>query len=301
MKQNITLLIMSAGMGSRFGGPKQIEPIGPNNELLIEYSIYNAIKVGYTKIVFIIKEEHYQIFKEKIGNKISSLVEVYYVFQNNDNIKNIVSLPSSRIKPYGTAHAIYCAKDTIKENFSIINADDFYSYDALKSMYDMLCNIKDSETCTVLYQLKNTIVGLSSCKRGVVSIKDNYVEEIIESSIDNINNELIASPLSGQNSFKVEQNIPVTMNLFGFTPYLFEYLDNDIKQFFITNKENLEKIEYLIPEVLDKMIKTNKTKMHSCITHSTWCGMTNKEDLDYVKNVIKELLDKKEFPINLWK
>ena len=150
------LVIMAAGMGSRYGGLKQIDPVGPNGEFIIDYSVYDAIKAGFKKIVFIIKKENYDIFKETIGKRVEDKIEVEYVFQDMENIPGNIKLPNDRLKPFGTTHAIYCCKDIVKDNFAIINADDFYGYDAYEVMSGFLKQAKGNECALVGYEVKNT-------------------------------------------------------------------------------------------------------------------------------------------------
>jgi dTDP-glucose pyrophosphorylase len=189
-----TLLILAAGMGSRFGGLKQIEPVGPNGEFIIHYSIYDAIKAGYNKIVFIIKEENFELFKEKVGKEIEKIVEVHYVFQNNNNMINKVSIPSDRTKPLGTAHAIYCTKDVIKENFTIINADDFYGRESFELLSKFIDTSKD-KFAIAGYIVGNTVSETGSVKRGVCFKDGEKLTELVESNIEKIDNGYIAKAL----------------------------------------------------------------------------------------------------------
>ena len=169
-----TLLILAAGMGSRFGGLKQIEPIGPNGEFIIDYSIYDAKQAGFTKVVFLIKEENYEIFKETIGKRVEKQIETEYAFQKNDNLpEEYQELLKARIRPLGTAHAILCAKDKINEPFAIINADDFYGRDAYQKASNYLDTIKENEYGLVAYRLGNTLTPNGSAKRGVCEVTDN--------------------------------------------------------------------------------------------------------------------------------
>ena len=181
-KQELTLVIMAAGMGSRYGGLKQIEPIGPNKEFLIDYSTYDAIKAGFTKVVFIIKKENEQVFKETIGKRVEGHIPVSYVFQEMENIPIKKDL-TNREKPLGTAHAIYCCKDEVTSPFAIINADDFYGYDAYVKMAEFLKNNNKQEYGLMGYRVKNTLTENGSVKRGVCQSQNNYLTAIIESSI----------------------------------------------------------------------------------------------------------------------
>ena len=199
------LLIMAAGMGSRFGGLKQIAPMGPNDEFIIDYSIYDAIKEGFSKVVFIIKEENYDIFKETIGSRVEPHVPVEYVFQKLENIPDFVKIPEERIKPWGTAHAIYCAKEAITEPFLVINADDFYGNDAFKVAADFLKNSKEKEYATIGYEAIKTMTENGSVKRGVIFSNENKLDSIVESSIIEDGNKIACTPLNGAEPFKIEK------------------------------------------------------------------------------------------------
>lgn len=293
-----TLLIMAAGMGSRFGGLKQIEPVGPNKEVILEYSIYDALKYGFNKVVFIIKEENYEIFRSVIGKKIEDIVKVEYVFQKNDNL-NFIDLPEDRIKPYGTAHAIWCAKDVINEKFGVINADDFYGEEAYKELANFLDN--SDEFCVVSYKVNNTMTDNGEVKRGILKVENDYIKDIVESNIKLEDGKYYAKKLDSDEEYReIGKDTLVSMNMLGFNPMLFDYLDNDIKDFFEKNKDNLEKVEYLIPSVMDDMIKKDIVKAKSVETNATWLGMTYKEDLDMVKTEIKKKHENGEYPSKLF-
>ncbi len=293
----MTLVIMAAGMGSRFGGLKQIEPVGPNGEFIIDYSIYDAKRCGFDKVVFIIKEENYEIFKETIGKRVDKYIDVEYVFQKNDNVN--VELPKERVKPLGTGHAILCCKDVVKENFAIINADDFYGYDAYKTISNFLKNNNDLDKYAMVgYKAINTITDNGSVKRGVCRSKDNKLTELIESSISFDGDKLVATSLETNESFDIEKEQLVSMNMFGFTPKIFEYLEEKFDKFL--NTTDLLKSEYLIPSVVDELIKENKVTVDVLSTSSKWYGVTYKEDKELLCNEINKLIESGEYPNNLW-
>lgn len=304
MKKDITLVILAAGMGSRFGGLKQITPLGPNGEFIIDYSVYDAIEAGFTKIVFLIKEENYEIFKETIGKRVEPHINVEYCFQKNDNLPVGYSLPEDRVKPLGTAHAILCCNEKVKEPFMIINADDFYGRDAFIKGAEFLKNVTEEKPYSygmVGYLVKNTITENGSVKRGVCEIKEDKLVSIIESSIEKKDNKIIATPLDGKASFEVREDDTVSMNMLLFTPSIFTYIEENFKEFLDNNQDNLEKCEYLIPDVLFKAIKENYATVTTLKTTSTWYGVTYKEDADYVKESLKRLVEEKEYPQDLWK
>ncbi len=293
------LVIMAAGMGSRFGGLKQIEPIHKNGEFIIDYSIYDAIRYGFDKVVFIIKEENYNIFKETIGNRISNKIKVEYVFQKNDNVP--FDVPSERIKPLGTAHAILCCKNVVKDNFVVINSDDFYGRDAFKVASDYLkTNHNPNEFGMVGYLVNNTLTENGSVKRGICEEKDGVVTNLIESSVEKINGKIIASPLNGEDSFEVSENTVVSMNMFMFTPKVFELLENDFVDFYKNNINNLLDCEYLIPRVMCDNIKKGTIVFKEFKTTSKWMGVTYKEDKEEIVNGINSLIENNEYPDNLW-
>lgn len=293
------LVIMAAGMGSRYGGLKQIEPIHKNGEFIIDYSIYDAIRYGFDKVIFIIKKENYEIFKSTIGNRISDKIKTEYVFQSNDNVPFEVS--SDRVKPLGTAHAILCCKDMVKDNFLVINSDDFYGRDAFKVASEYLkSEHKSNEFGMVGYIVSNTLTENGSVKRGVCELKDGYITNLVESSVEKVNDKIIASPLDGRDSFEVNDDTLVSMNMFMFTPKIFELLESDFLEFYKNNVNNLLKCEYLITEVVCNNIKKDKITFKVLKTTSKWLGVTYKEDKEVVVEGINSLIEKGEYPDKLW-
>ena len=297
-----TLLIMAAGMGSRFGGLKQIEPVGPNGEFIIDYSIYDAIKAGFNKVVFIIKEENYDIFKETIGKRVEPHIKVEYVFQNNDNIpKEYQELLKTRKKPLGTAHAILCAKNKINEPFAIINSDDFYGRDAYMKASDYLSNIKDNHYGLIAYRLGNTLTENGAAKRGVCKVNDNNeLITIIESSTELDGNLVKVSPLDDSNPFEVEKDTICSMNMLLFTPSLFNILEEKLPIFLEDNKDNLDSCEFLIPIVLNELLKENRVIVDVIETNANWYGVTYKEDKELVVNAINNMIKEEIYSNNLY-
>ena len=298
MNKDITLVILAAGMGSRFGGLKQIEPMGPNGEFILDYSVYDAIKAGFTKIVFIIKEENYDIFKETIGSRVEPLIPVEYCFQSNDVLPEGYTCPEGRTKPFGTAHALYCAKDKVHENFAIISADDFFGHDAFEKAANFLKS--EDDFCVIGYKIGETLSDQGTVKRGVCMEKDGYLTRVIESKATKEGNIVHCEPLSGDEPYDIELDHPVSMLMFGLTPVLFEELEKGIVPFFEANKDNMDTCEYLLPDVLDEMIATGKVKIKVIPTDSKWLGVTYKEDAPEVRKSIQELIDSGEYPNNLW-
>ena len=303
MKKDVTLIILAAGMGSRFGGLKQIEPMGPSDEFIIDYSVYDAIKAGFNKIVFIIKKENYELFKETIGKRVEPHIKVEYAFQELNNLPEGFSIPEDRVKPLGTAHAVLCAKNFVNEPFAMINSDDFYGRDAFIKAYDFLSttNSTSSKYGMIGYMVANTLTENGSVKRGVCDVDDNdYLKSITESKVERVNNEIIANPLDGSDSFVVGEEDTVSMNYLLFTPSIFDYIEEGFSDFFINNKDNLLTSEYLIPDVVSKLINEGKASMKVIRTSASWHGVTYREDTPDVKASIRKLVDKGEYNSNLW-
>lgn len=302
---NKTLLIMAAGMGSRFGGLKQITPMGPNDEFIIDYSIYDAKKAGFNKVVFIIKEENYQTFKETIGSRVEKHIKTEYVFQNNDLVpKEYQEYIKDRKKPLGTGYAILCAKNNIKEPFAVINADDFYGTESYKKAANVLKHLKQDkpyEYAMIGYEVANTITENGSVKRGLCKVENGKLVEITECSIQKKNDKIIASPLSENSSFEIPASAIVSMNLLLFTPSFFPYLEEQFTKFLKNNKNDLSKVEFFIPDVIFNAIKEKYATVSVEQTKEKWYGVTYKEDAEFVKKSIKELVLNEKYPNNLWK
>jgi len=298
MNKDLTLVILAGGMGSRFGGLKQIEPMGPNGEFIIDYSIYDAIRAGFTKVVFLIKEENFKIFKETIGSRVEPHIHVEYAFQGKEHLPEGYDYPEDRTKPYGTGHAILCVKEKVQGNFVIISADDFFGYDAFKKAADFMK--ENNDFCVIGYKIGETLSETGTVKRGVCMEKDGYLTGVVESKATKEGNIVHCEPLSGADPYDIELDHPVSMLMFGFTEILFDELEEQFIPFMEANKDKLDTCEYLLPDVLDEMIKNNKVKVKVLPTTSKWLGVTYKEDAPEVRKSIKELIDKGEYPNNLW-
>ena len=293
------LLIMAAGMGSRFGGLKQIEPMGPNEEFIIDYSVYDAKMAGFDKVIFIIKEENYEIFKETIGKRVEPYINVDYVFQKMEDIPKFVKIPETRVKPWGTAQAIYEAKDKITGPFLVINADDFYGRDAFMVARDFLLSDESDKYSTVGYKAKNTMTENGSVKRGVIKEKNGNLKSITESKLEYINDKIIATSLEDDSKFEVGKDQLVSMNMLTFDTSIFPFLEKRMNIFFKENEDNLEKCEFLIPIELERAIEEGKN-VKVLNTNSEWYGVTYKEDVTEVKKALKKLVLKNEYPNKLW-
>ena len=295
-----TLLVMAAGMGSRFGGLKQIEPMGPNGEFLIDYSIYESKLAGFTKVVFIIKEENYNLFKETVGKRVESHIETEYVFQDASNLEEAYPTLKERVKPLGTGHAILCAKDKIDTPFAIINADDFYGRDAYFVASKYLDTIDDEHYAVVGYSVSKTLSPNGAAKRGICREENGELVDLIESSVERVNGEIVASPLNGSEPFKVTEDTLVSMNLLLFTPQIFEVLEKKLTVFLEENKEDLSKCEFLIPDVVRTAMNEKAVTVDLLKTDSVWHGVTYREDKEEVVTAINKLIEEKVYPNKLW-
>lgn len=302
MNKDITLVIMAAGMGSRYGGLKQIDPIGPNQEFIIDYSVYDAKKAGFNKIVFIIKEENYDIFKETIGKRVEPHIKTEYVFQTNSILKEeYQSLLKERQKPLGTAHAILCAKEKIAEPFAIINADDFYGKDAYIKAANYLKGIEEKQYGLIAYRLGNTLTPNGSAKRGVCEVnEEGELVKLTESKVILKGDKAEVEPLEGGEHFTTSKDTIASMNFLLFDPSLFPLLEEKMDLFLEDNKNDLTSCEFLIPIVLNEYIKEKRGKVKVIETTATWYGITYKEDKELVTNAIKNLIENKIYPEDLW-
>ena len=302
MKKDKTLLIMAAGIGSRFGGLKQMEPVGPNGEFIIDYSIYDAVRLGFTKVVFIIKEEFYEKFRETIGNRVEAHIKVEYAFQNDDYIPpRFKEIVKKRTKPLGTAYAIYCAKDKINGPFAVINADDYYGKDALLKASEYLDNIIYNHYGIIGYKIGNTLSPNGATKRGIMDVAANKLYKITESKVTKKKNKIIASSLYSSNGKEIDENTLVSMNLLLFSPDIFDILTDELYLFLSLHQKNLDNYEFGIPDVLDTCLKKNIKTIDVINTTSIWYGMTYKEDKSFVVNALKEMTEEGLYPQKLWK
>ena len=292
-----TLVILAAGMGSRFGGMKQVEPVGPNGEFIMDYSIYSAIKYGFNKVVLIIREEYLDLFKETIGKRLEGKIKVAYVFQKLDDIPEGFEVPKGREKPWGTAHAIYCARNEIEGNFGVITADDFYGDIAYKDLADSL---NDDNYSVIGYHVADTLSENGSVKRGVIRSNDGIITEIIESSCTLEGDKVNCVPLDkSKEEFYVEKDNSVSMLMNGFTQEIITKIGNVMKEEFENNKDNLLDYEMLLPDIMDDSIKEGVI-IKDIPTDSIWMGMTYKEDAEELKKFILNEIDKDVYPKNLW-
>jgi len=296
-----TLLILAAGMASRYGSLKQIQQFGPSGETIIDYSIYDAIRAGFGKIVFIIRENFAEEFKEIFEPKLKGKVETAYVFQNMNAFTDGFEVPADRTKPWGTAHAVLCAKDAINEPFAVINADDFYGRDAFEKMAEFLRNECKSDRYSVVgYQLGKTVSDYGSVSRGVceVNAEGNLAGIVERTKIEVIDGKIVYE--DGDKKVELGPQTPVSMNFWGFAPSVFEVSEKLFSQFLEQNLAN-PKSEFFIPIVVDSFIASGTGSVKVIPTSSQWFGVTYKEDAPGVQASLSALVNGGEYPDNLWK
>ncbi len=298
-----TLVIMAAGMGSRFGGIKQLEPVGPNGEIIMDYSIYDAKAAGFNKVVFIIRKDLEKDFREVIGNRVAEHINVEYVFQEANALPEGFELQNGRTKPWGTGQAVLCCKDVVNEPFAVINADDYYGKEAFRIIYNYL----NSETedsylyCMAGFVLGNTLSENGAVTRGVCKANaDGWLVDIVETSdIIKDGNHARATAKDGSDT-NIDLDSIVSMNMWGFRPSLFDELEKGFEEFLTgLSSEDIKK-EYLLPEVVGNMVYSNKAKVKVLKTLDKWFGVTYKEDKDLVIASISDLINKGVYPHKLF-
>jgi NDP-sugar pyrophosphorylase family protein len=301
---NPTLVVMAAGMGSRYGGLKQIDPVGPTGELVIDYSIYDAIRSGFKKVVFIIRKDIEQAFRESIGNRIEKQIEVDYVFQELTKLPAGLVAPASRTKPWGTGHAVLMARDKIKEPFGVINADDFYglnSYQVLAEFLKQSSSDKIPEYVIVAFQLNKTLSEFGSVTRGVCQTDEKgYLTQIKERFKISKNEKGEITDIEPNGTiFPLKGNEPVSMNMWGFNPSVFAFIEELFISFLKSNL-NEAKAEYFLPTLIGELVKQNRVKVKTVSTQEEWFGVTYPEDKSVVVQRIQNLINQKRYPSNLW-
>ena len=297
-----TLVIMAAGMGSRFGGLKQLTPVGPNGQMIIDYSVYDAAKAGFQKFVFVIKKQIEKEFKELIGNRLSEKYNVEYVFQEVDKLPQGFSVPEGREKPWGTGHAILCCKDVVKEPFMVINADDFYGGNGYKILADFLKEQQTSDKmqfAMAAYILKNTLTENGSVSRGVACVdENNKLTSLVERThIEIIDGKPMFSEDGGKTFEPLDENTPVSMNAWGFPREMLDNLEELFIEFLNTSaKENPLKAEFYLPFAVNDMMACGKAESIVLKTDDKWYGMTYIEDKQDVIEAIAKMTEDGIYP-----
>ena len=285
---------MAAGMGSRYGGLKQLDAIGPSGETIIDYSVYDAIKAGFTKVVFIIRKDFEQEFKSKITDKYEGQIQVEFAFQDLNDLPDEFTCPEGREKPWGTGHAIFSARNIINEPFVAINGDDFYGRESFKVVADYYRKGANSFSM-VAFKLDKTLSSFGGVTRGLCTVNDEKLNTVIETA----DLEKTDYGVSSNRDIELDGSEPVSMNVWGFTPILFKYLDEKFVEFLSENGTEM-KSEYLIPSVVNELIQSGQETVHVLRSGATWFGVTYKEDKPYVEGEIEKLVNKGEYPGKLF-
>ncbi len=302
MSEKITLLVLAAGMGSRYGGLKQLDHIGPAGETIMDYSVYDAINAGFDKIVFVIRQSFEQQFREQFVNQLNDRVEVEVAYQEIDNIPAHITRHPDRQKPWGTAHAVWCARDCIDEPFAMINADDFYGREAFDAMARFLKGkypASDNVYGMCGYRLENTLSEHGSVSRGVCSIEDGYLQNVEEHTHITIDGEGVIKSREKDPVMVMVPTTPVSMNFWGFTPGIFTFLDVKLQQF-LAEKSNDLKAEVYIPVVVDELIKEKLVAVQVLECQARWFGITHRADKQLAVDNINQLVKNSVYPAELW-
>lgn len=306
MKKKPVLVIMAAGMGSRYGGLKQIDPVDRDGDLIIDFSIFDAKEAGFGKVVFIIKKAIEKEFKEHIGNRMEKHIQVEYVYQENDRLPDGYSVPEGRVKPWGTGHAILCCKDVIDGPFAVINADDYYGKAAFRELYRHLSETEDGEQyqyAMVGYRLYNTLTENGHVSRGVCTADENgCLQDIHERTrIEKHGERAEYTEDGGATWTYLPEDTLVSMNMWGFTASILTELENRFTAFLDENLPvNPEKCEYFLPFVVDGLLKEGKARVTVLKSADKWYGVTYKEDKPMVMDAIQGLKDRGYYPKKLW-
>jgi len=298
-----TLIVLAAGMGSRYGGLKQIDPVGPSGEMIMDYSAYDAIKAGCGRIVFIIKEEMEALFKEQVGNRIASAIPVDYAFQRSDDLPAGLSPHPTRVKPWGTAHAIYCCRDVIHEPFMVINADDFYGAETFVIVSEFLkkpSNDAKHQICMAGYYVENTLTEYGTVARGVCELSDDekLVGIVERTSIGWKDGEIVFNEDTG--STVVPPGTVVSMNFWGFYPESMSELEASMVRFFDDYRDNLDKAEFFLPIFVNGLVKEGKADVTVLKTRAQWHGVTYRDDKPALQEAIEKLINEGKYPRKLW-
>ena len=289
---SLTLVVLAAGMGSRYGGLKQIDPVGPSGETVLDYAVFDALRAGFTRVVFVIRRDFEALFREKIGARYAGRATVDYVFQSLEALPPGFTPPAGREKPWGTGHAVWCARDAIRENFAVINADDFYGADSFAQLAGFLGAARGPEFAMVGFTLANTLSEHGTVARGVTSTRaDGTLVSIVEQTG-------IAGTDVGPGKKYSGREI-VSMNCWGFTPALFAGLDEQFREF-LAGRGGEPKSEFYLPAAVSAMIARGQAAVRVLPTNSSWFGVTYREDKPRVEAAIQELVRAGKYPAKLW-
>lgn len=303
MKKQPVLVVMAAGMGSRYGGLKQIDPLGPNGQIILDYSLYDARRAGFERVIFIIKPELEEAFEQAIGRKARQFMQVDYAYQTLETLPEDLAAPEGRVKPLGTGHAIWCAAKLIDAPFAVINADDFYGADAFAQIFDFLSRTEDDEKyryCMVGYPVENTLTENGTVSRGVCTADaEGFLADIIERT-------KIAREADGVIRFtdgeggEITEGTPVSMNLWGFTPSFTAELDSMLHEFFTGKLQtDLMKAEFYLPSAVDALIRAGRATAKVLTTSARWFGVTYQEDKPTVQAALRQMTEDGTYPAQM--
>jgi dTDP-glucose pyrophosphorylase len=301
----LALIVMAAGIGSRYGGLKQIEPIGPNGEIILDYSVYDAREAGFGKIVFVISRDIELTFRERIDQTIGKSCEVSYVYQELNDLPDGFRVPQNRKKPWGTAHAVLSCRQAIDSAFAVINADDFYGRSAFQSLAWHLKQAKSqvsvNEFYMVGYQLKNTLTDHGYVSRGICTVDSNGQLITIRerTRIKRIEGKVKYSE-NGQTWIEIPEDSVASMNIWGFPVELFGELGDQFERFLTENRDNLKTAEFFLPEVVNRLLEENKSSVKVLPTREHWFGVTYQKDIFSIEKALRTMVDEGIYPVQLW-
>lgn len=296
----MTAVILAAGMGNRYGGLKQIDPLGPSGEFIIDYSVFDAIRAGYDTVVFIVKREMYDSFRETIGKRLEGRIRVRYAFQTPDDLPDGLTFPSGREKPLGTTHALWCCREQVDGPFAIFNADDFYGLGTFRAVREFLETAGDGEFCMPGYTVRNTLSENGSVSRGVCRTEGGLLKAIVERKQILPDGEN-AKYEQGGNWYPLDGNAPVSMNFWGFTPEIFWFAERRLRKFLTDPESDLCKGESYLTEVAEDVIATPGHTIRVVGTDCVWKGVTYREDRPAFRAYLESLVRAGEYPADLWK
>lgn len=301
--KDITLVIMAAGMGSRYGGLKQIDPVGDNGEIILDYSVYDAIEAGFDKVIFVIKHEIEEDFKAIMQGKFEDKIKVDYAYQNISNLPEGYTVPEGRVKPWGTGHAVLACEGMIDGPFAVINADDYYGKETFSLIYNELKNTKaDNEFCMVGFKVENTLTENGHVARGVCQTNaDGYLTDIVErTKIAIRDGKIMFTEDDGESWTELQRGSTVSMNCWGFSNMMLTELKARFAAFLDRNKDNMLKCEYFLPFVVDELLKEGKVSVKVLDTTEKWYGVTYKEDKQAVVDALRNKVAQGVYPEKLW-
>ena len=298
---NTTLIVMAAGLASRYGGNKQIAGMGPNGEILLEYSVVDAIRAGFNKVVFIIRPEMLDTMKRLCGDRLSERIEVRYAFQDFSSLPAWYAVPADRHKPFGTVHAVLCARDIVREPFAVINADDYYGVDAFAIMHDFLCGLDDpARAAMVGYRLRNTVSAHGTVTRGICKLEDGKLSGVDEvQKIRLYEDGRVADISAGEPGASLDPEALVSMNFWGFSPRIFDAMALALDDFLKGLAPDDIRGEYQLPVMVDRLLKAGKLSVDVLASRSVWFGVTYQEDRPMVQAALRRLHDTGVYPEKL--